>query len=139
MSKQAEEIARRALEVWNSENWVEEAAKLDAADIVVVAPAGWPESGTSEGQEAWHRQIKRLKEVWTEESYTALAIESRGPAALVHGRWRAYGEASGIQMDMESWVIYVSRGEKLARVEFFLDEAEARARYDELAAADAQP
>jgi ketosteroid isomerase-like protein len=116
---------RRLVEAWNLGDWsVGEA--LSSPDLVVFPPRGWPEGAEFEGWEAAERQYERLKEAWTQEGLEIERLEERGDTVLLQVRWTGKGEASGLDLDLHVWVLYQFRDGLNTRVEFFLDEGEAR-------------
>jgi ketosteroid isomerase-like protein len=123
--RENEALARRAAEAWNANDW-ETLERLNAPDLVVNAPAGWPEAGTLVGWPAARRQFERLKDSWSDEHAEITQIESAGDQVLVATRWLGKGQSSGLDLDLGIWVVYTIRDGVMVRHQYFLDEAEAR-------------
>jgi ketosteroid isomerase-like protein len=121
-----EELVRLGIEAWNAGDWGFLEA-LHAPDAEVIAPNGWPEAGTFVGWDAIHPQYRRLKEAWSWERIDVRILESVGERVLAGTRWITHGQASGIEMDQELWVVYEFADERIARLLYFLDEEPARA------------
>jgi ketosteroid isomerase-like protein len=126
MSEAENEAAVRAgLAAWNANDW-EALERLNASDIEIIAPEGWPESGKFEGWPAVRRQFERLKDSWSEEHVELVSLESRGDKVLVQSRWLGKGEGSGLDLDLGVWVVYTFEDGRIVRLEYFLEEAPAR-------------
>lgn len=124
-AKENEAIARRGIEAWNANDW-ETMERDTAPGIEVVAPEGWPESGRFVGWPAVRRQFQRLKESWSEERIEITEIESAGDQVLATTRWVGKGDASGLDLDLQTWAVYTMCHGKTLRIEFFLDGGQAR-------------
>ena len=123
--KQNEEIARRTVEAWNAGDW-ELLKALYSPEIEVVAPKEWPEGGTFNGWEAVRRQFERLKDSWSEERYAIDTVRSAGDKVLVVGRWLGRGETSGLDLDLQTCLVYTIADDRVVRIEYYLDENDAR-------------
>ena len=44
---------------------------------------------------------------------------------LQHGHWRGTGKGSGIEVDLEVWILYAFKDGKASRMEFFIDRDKA--------------
>lgn len=119
-----ETVVRAGIAAWNENDWGRFEA-VNHPDVEVRAPEGWPESGEFKGWAAVRRQFERLKEPWIEERVEVLELTCRGERALLHGRWIGRG-TSGLDFDMDTWQSITVRGGRIARTEFYLDEAAAR-------------
>jgi ketosteroid isomerase-like protein len=119
-------LVRRSIEAWNRDDW----DALEAvwhADGEIVAPPGWPEPGVFSGWPAVRRQFERLKESWSDEHIELASLTTLDRTVLAQVRWRGHGEASGLDLDLEVWMVNFVRGGKLSRVEYHFDEDAARA------------
>jgi ketosteroid isomerase-like protein len=123
--RENEEVVRRGVEAWNSNDWKAIEAVM-APDGVVVAPQGWPEAGTFTGWPAVRAQLERIKEPWSEERIEILELESEADRALLQSRWVATGEGSGVDLDTALWVAYTFADGRVIRLEYFLEEGPAR-------------
>jgi ketosteroid isomerase-like protein len=120
-----EAVVRRSIEAWNRDDW-------DALEAVwhvdgdIVAPPGWPESGVFRGWSAIRSQFERLKAAWSDEHIELVALETIGDHVLADVRWHGRGE-SGLDFDLEVWMLNSVRGGRLVRVTYHFDEGAARA------------
>ena len=111
---------------WNANDWATLKRLTDPA-VTIRAPDNWPEAGEFEGWPAVKAQWQRLKESLLEESIEVLQTEHVGDdRLLVHVRWTGRG-SSGLAMELETWNLNTFRDGLLLRVEYYLDEASARA------------
>jgi ketosteroid isomerase-like protein len=125
MSVSNADLVRRSVEAWNRSDW-DVVESLCWPDVEGIAPKQWPEAEDSIGWPAFRRQLERLKDSWAEERFEADSVESVSEdVVLVHGRWRGRGDASGIELDIETWMVWRFRDAKATRVEYFLDGKEA--------------
>jgi hypothetical protein len=58
--QEREAILRASLDGWNSPEWETELRRIWDPEGAVVAPEGWPESGTFAGWDAMIEQWRRL-------------------------------------------------------------------------------
>jgi ketosteroid isomerase-like protein len=126
VSERNVEIANKALAAFNAGDW-ELAESLYRPDAEALAPEGWPEAEDSQGWIAIRRQFERLKDSWSEDHYElhfASAVDES--KVLQHGIWRIRGHGSGIEGEIETWILSTIREGKVSRVEFFLDEGQAK-------------
>jgi ketosteroid isomerase-like protein len=126
----AESVVRRSIEAWNRGDWAALEALWDP-DGEILAPPGWPESGAFRGWPAIRRQFERLKESWGDEHIELASMTTVRGTALAHVRWRGHGGASGLELDLEVWMLNTVRDGKLVRVEYHLSEDAARASVGE--------
>lgn len=125
MPNQNAEVVRRSIEAWNRSDWDTLESQF-WPDIEMIAPKEWPEAEDAYGWPAYRRQIERLKDSWVEESVELISLEEVSTDLfLAQNRWRVRGDASGIELDMETWMIWRFRGDRAARVEYYLDRDEA--------------
>ena len=119
------EKTKHAIDAWNRADW----STLEGftwPDAEAKAPEGWPEPEDPSGWPALQRQFERLKEDLEDDRFETEEVELLGDdRVLVHGHWRGKGKGSGIDVDLEMWAIYGFRQDKIARIEFFIDEAKA--------------
>jgi ketosteroid isomerase-like protein len=119
------ETTKQAIDAWNRADW-KTLEGLTWPDAEAKAPEGWPEPEDPSGWAAIQRQFERLKEDLDDDRLEIDEIEQLGgDRVFVHGHWRGKAKGSGIDVDLEIWVIYVLREDKIARIEFFIDEAKA--------------
>ncbi|MGH2952247.1 MAG: nuclear transport factor 2 family protein [Solirubrobacterales bacterium] len=120
-----EQLAHGFLTAWNDRDWTA-LERLCHPVIVIQAPEGWPETGEFHGWAAVRAQWERLKEPFDDDRVEYLDVEDLDDETmLTHTRWRGTG-ASGLEMDLEAWLVIRFRGDLLIRVEYYFDEAKAR-------------
>jgi ketosteroid isomerase-like protein len=120
------EIAKQALAAFNADDW-----KLLETfywpDAEAFAPAGWPEAEDAQGWEAIRRQFERLKDSWSEDHYELESADAVGEdKVLAAGTWRIRGHGSGIEGEIKTWILSTLREGKIARIQFFLEEEQAK-------------
>jgi ketosteroid isomerase-like protein len=121
---------RRLVGAWNADDWsVGEA--LSDPNLVVYPPQGWPEGAELRGWPAAVRQYERLKDAWTQDRLEITGLEDGDDKVLLSVHWTGKGEASGLDLDLPIWVVYEFRDGLNTRVDFFLDEVDARAAFGE--------
>jgi ketosteroid isomerase-like protein len=96
----------------------------EAAEI--VAPEEWPEAGTFSGRGAVREQFERLKDSWEEERIEQDELIDLGERVLALNRWVVRGKGSGIYMETPGGNLITVRDRRIARIEFFTDQAQAR-------------
>jgi ketosteroid isomerase-like protein len=124
---QREAVARRSVEAWNADDWEEELKKLWKPDGAIVAPEGWPESGTFEGWSAMVAEWARIKDSWAVERAEAIEVESIRDRVLARVHWTTRGDASGAPLESEVYFVCEFDQDRISRMAYFLDREEARA------------
>jgi ketosteroid isomerase-like protein len=120
------EIAKQALEAFNAADW-ERLEPFFWPDGEALAPEGWPEAEDSQGWEAIQRQFERLKDSWSEDNYELESVDAVGEdMVLSAGTWRIRGHGSGIEGEIKTWILSTFREGKIARMQFFLEEEQAK-------------
>lgn len=119
-----EALVRRAIDAWNADDW-EAMEALCHRDITITAPRQWPETGDTEGWPGVRRQFERLKESWSEERIEPVEYRTAGDMVLVAGRWMGRAAASGLNLDLRTWVVYRIVHGAIRWMGFFLAEGEA--------------
>jgi hypothetical protein len=122
----SEELLRRSIELWNADDW-EALGRMWDPEGEVVAPEGWPESGTFRGWPAIQVQFERLKGSWAEERVEILGIREVPSGLFADIRWIVKGDASGAPLEVDMWALYEFRGELVRRIDYFLDRDAAEA------------
>jgi ketosteroid isomerase-like protein len=125
MSQENVELVRRLIDMWNRADW-DAAEPLMRPDVVMVGPEGWPESETTHGWESSLAQLKRVAEPWENQRLEVDRLEDSGDQVLAEGRWIVQGDDSGIALETETASLHTVSDGKVARIEFFLDLAQAR-------------
>ena len=130
-AKQREALTRRSVEAWNSEDWEEQLRAIWDPEGLIVAPEGWPESGTFQGWTAMLGQWRRIKDSWSNERAEVVSVETIGERVIARLRWVLQGEASGAPLEVDAWLVCGFRQDRLSRMEYFLDREAARRAAEE--------
>ena len=126
MATEVEKLIEGSFAAFNEGDW-EAMERLYWPDAVTQAPEGWPEAESAKGWPAIRRQFERLKDSWAEDRFESRSKEEiSDDCVLIHGVWHTRGKESGIEADLDIWVVAYARDDKLSRAEFYLDEAQAR-------------
>ncbi len=125
MSQENVELVLRMIEIWNRTDW-DAAEALMHDDVVMVGPEGWPESETSYGWEASAAQLRRIVEPWEVQRLDLVELKDLGDRVLAEVRWVTQGKDSGIPLETDAAAVCTVREGKLSRIEFYLDQGEAR-------------
>jgi hypothetical protein len=128
------ELVRRSVDAWNSSHWEEGLGSIWDPEGEIVAPEGWPEAGVRSGWPALLDQWRRIKDSWAEEHLELRSVSPYGDRLLAEGLWTLKGEASGVPLEVEAWLLYDFRGERISRIEYFIDREAAMAAVGEDAA-----
>jgi ketosteroid isomerase-like protein len=123
--EQKEELVRRSVDAWNSSDWEEGLGSIWDPEGEIVAPEGWPEGGEQRGWPALLDQWRRIRESWTEDHLELRSVKAYGDRLLAEGLWTMRGEASGVPLEVEVWLLYDFRGDRISRIEYFLDREAA--------------
>jgi ketosteroid isomerase-like protein len=130
---EVERIIRETRDAWNSNDW-SRFDELWAEDAEIVPPPIWPESGTFQGRKAVRAEFERLKESWAVDRLELLSLESRAGHGLACVRWVGSGQASGFPLDLTVWFVAEVRDGRNQRVEYYIDEEDARTAFEGAAA-----
>ena len=114
-----------SLGAFNASDW-ERLVSFWADDVEAVGPKDWPESGLYRGKESTLGQFKRLQDSWSSSEVEAVSHETKGDVTCTRLRWRVRGSASGLESDLDMWMLAEFEGELYSRIWYFMDEAEAR-------------
>jgi ketosteroid isomerase-like protein len=125
MSEESVEVARQAIDVWNSGNMDRVRDFWDPYAVMVYDPAGkWPEPGPFFGRDAIMRQFQRLRDALDSDSLHLIGdLVAVGDRVVVHGIWRGAGRGPHVDLEM-AW-IYTVHGGLIVRAEFFADHSRA--------------
>jgi ketosteroid isomerase-like protein len=125
---EAEERVAESIRAFNDADWVALERMWDPAGEI-VPPRGWPEGGVRKGWDEIRAQFETLKADWSEDHVAVVSIEEiRTGVVLTAMRWAGTGAGSGLGFDQPMWMVGTVRLDgRIAKTEYFLDEAEARA------------
>ena len=125
MSRENVALVRSLIEIWNQGNW-DAAEPLVQPDVVMVGPEGWPESEMTHGWQSSLEQLRRVTEPWDSQLLEIDRVEDLGEQVLVESRWITRGTDSQVTLETPTATLHTISGGKIARIEFYLDLAEAR-------------
>ena len=120
------QLARETVTHYVARDW-EALGRCYAADAVLGAPDGWPESERQKGREAVIRQFQRLSEDWTQQDMTIRREAVRDEWAVIELEWRVRGAASGAAIDTVVSGAYRVRDGEVAEAHFFWEWEQALA------------
>jgi hypothetical protein len=119
-------VIQRAFELWNEgEIRSPEFSALLDENVLVHHPRGWPEPGPTRGIGELLNQYERMRETFAVDSIELAGIRIDGDRALIHMRWNATGDASGVDTGLELFVAYTLADARIAGMSFYWTEAEA--------------
>jgi ketosteroid isomerase-like protein len=117
------EVVTQVFEAWNAGD-MDRLRGLYHPEIVVRAPAGWPEPGPFVGREAVMRQFEEMRSTFDRDSLQQLNTLRRvGDRVVARVGWRATGR--GLESDLEMTALYTVRGEQVVLIEFIWDHDDA--------------
>jgi ketosteroid isomerase-like protein len=125
MSQENVEIVRQSLDAFHRRDRAPWLALCDP-EIEWFPPAHWPETATIRGPEATWDFMIALNEPWGEGSYELMELVdgTKDKIAARVGR-HVRGETSGIAAEFEYWAVFMFRGGKVLRIEWFADRGKA--------------
>jgi ketosteroid isomerase-like protein len=120
------ELVRRLAERWNAGDNAG-VLELYADDVVMVTAPEWPDAGPWVGKEALERYTREWRSAWESIEVDLGRLEAVGDMVVVGGDWDSRGAASGAAGRMTFGLVFTVRDGLIARLEWFMDPAEARA------------
>ena len=123
MSRENVEVVRAVFAAWNAGDMDAVRALLDS-DVVVRAPAGWPEPGPYVGRDAVMRQWERNREPWGNTA-TLEPVSIIDAGDRVVARQIAHGVGRGPAFHAEFTTVSTLRNGRVFLIDFFWDYAEA--------------
>jgi ketosteroid isomerase-like protein len=126
MSAEHQELVKGAIAAFSKADW-ESLESFYWPDAEAQAPEGWPEAENALGWPAMRRQFERLKDSWEEDQFEVRSAQSLDEERVfVDGIWHTRGKGSGIEVDLETWVLATIREGKISRIAFYIDREKAR-------------
>ena len=123
MSQENLEVVQAMGDAWNAED-MDALREVYDPDVIVRAPAGWPEPGPFVGREAVMRQWERNRESWDADTFEAVGDPiDAGDRVVVRLMWTGVGR--GPRTQLEFTAVYTVRKGKVSYQESFWDHAEA--------------
>ena len=121
------ELASRALDAWNRRDlrWLQENATADIEFVPAIAAT--VDGSSVHGPEELIRFLEAMDESW--ESFRIEVEEFRliGDQVVGRGRVLAKGRGSGVELDQPLGSLLSFEGDKIARLQSYLDPEEALA------------
>jgi ketosteroid isomerase-like protein len=126
MSEENVEIVRRIHDAWGVGDLSVGGDDLDPEVTFIVRPP-FPEPATLVGPKAISQYMHGFLKQFKARSHTleATRLRASGDTVLVDVRQHAEGRTSGLEGDLDFFVLYTFRGKKIVRIESILDPAEA--------------
>lgn len=121
------EFVRASVAAWDTADW-ETLETMWDPEGTIVAPPAWPEGGERHGWAQIRDQFERLKADWNEDHLELVELaEVRPGTVFACNRWTVTGAASGVPLEVLIWMVATIREGKFVRIEYFQEEAAARA------------
>jgi ketosteroid isomerase-like protein len=125
MSRANVELARRGWDIWKGRDF-DTLGEMTTEDFVFVpAIAASVEGGAVHGIEGSRRFFEGLDETWESFEIDSEEFREVGDRVQVVGRVRARGRGSGLELDQPIAMVVWFRGDKVARIQSFLDSDQA--------------
>jgi ketosteroid isomerase-like protein len=126
MSEAKLELARAGIDAWNDRDldWLRENSTESFEFIPAVAAT--VEGGSVRGVEGLARFLEEVDESWESFRIEPGEFELIGETVLSRGRVIAKGRGSGLELDQPIGSVLAFEGEKVSRLQSFLDPDEAR-------------
>ena len=94
-------------------------------DVEVRFPPEYPGGGTIRGHESWRRAQLEFEEAFADVVYEPEEFLEAGDRVLVSIRYRGHARHTEIPVDMPVYWLYAFRGDKVARMDVYLDRPSA--------------
>jgi ketosteroid isomerase-like protein len=125
------DVARRGYARWVAGD-IDGMLELATSDFEFVpAIAASVEGGSIEGHDDFRRFFADLGETWETFRISADDFREAGGRVMSIGRLTAKGRGSELELDQPIYSVLWFRGDRIARMQSFLDESEARAALEE--------
>ena len=95
-------------------------------EIVWEPPSGGPTAGVYEGPQRAIAEVGTWTEPFEGFEWRPERLAMNGDKVLVAGRMSGKGRGSGIPVEAEEFHVWTLRGDRIARLQMFLDEGEAK-------------
>jgi uncharacterized protein len=103
------------------------ARELFDQEIVWEPPSGGPTAGTYRGRQGAIDEVGTWTEPFEGFDWRPERLDLYGDKVLVAGRMSGKGRGSGIPVEAEEFHVWSLRGDRIVRLQMFLDEQQARA------------
>jgi ketosteroid isomerase-like protein len=129
------DVARRGYACWTAGD-IEGMLELSTPDFEFVpAIAASVEGGSIKGPDEFRRFFADLDETWETFRISADEFREAGGRVMSIGRLTAKGRGSELELDQPIYTVLWFRGDRIARMQSFLEESAARAAFEENEAA----
>ena len=133
MSDAALDVARRGFALWSAGD-VDEFLELGTSDFEFIpAIAASVEGGSIKGRNEFRRFFADLNETWETFRISVEDFQEIRGCVMTIGRLTAKGRGSELELDHPFYSVLWFRGDRIARMQSFLDESAARAAVEESA------
>jgi ketosteroid isomerase-like protein len=127
------DVARRGYACWAAGD-VDGMLEMATSDFEFVpAIAAGVEGGSIKRHDDFRRFFADLDETWETFQVTADDFREAGGRVMTIGRVTAKGRGSELELDQPIYHVLWFRGDRIARMQSFLDESAARAAVEESA------
>jgi ketosteroid isomerase-like protein len=131
MSDAPLDVARRGYASWTAGD-IDGMLELATPDFEFVpAIAATVEGGSIKGHDEFRRFFADLDETWETFHISADEFREAGGHVLSIGRLTAKGRGSELELDQPIYTVLWFRGDRVARMQSFLDESAAQAAVEE--------
>jgi ketosteroid isomerase-like protein len=120
------EIVRDVYDAASRGEW-EVVRGLFADDLVWETPTEGPTAGVYRGPQAAIDQVGSWTEPFKGFDWRPVSLVLNGDKVLIAGRMSGQGRGSGVPVEAEEFHVMTLRDQRIARVQMFSHEAEARA------------
>jgi ketosteroid isomerase-like protein len=135
MSEAPLDVARRGYACWEAGD-IDGMLELATPDFEFVpAIAATVEGGSIKGHDAFRRFFADLDEIWETFRISADDLREAGGRVMSIGRLTAKGRSSKLELDQPIYTVLWFQGDRIARMQSFLEESAARAAFEESEAA----
>jgi len=129
------DVARRGYALWAAGD-IDGMLELATPDFEFVpAIAASVEGGSIKGRDAARRFWADLDQTWETFRISADDFREAGGRVLGIGRLTAKGRSSELELDQPIYTVLWFQGDRIARMQSFLEESAARAAFEENEAA----
>jgi ketosteroid isomerase-like protein len=129
------DVARRGYACWAAGDF-DGMLELATPDFEFVpAVAASVEGGSIKGHDAFRRFFADLHETWETFRISADDFREAGGRVMSIGRLTAKGRSSELELDQPIYTVLWFQGDRIARMQSFLEESAARGAFEENEAA----
>ena len=119
------EVVRRILAQWAKGNFDEEAIAALDPDVVFVVRPEFPEFGVFLGLDGLADFTRRFFAQWERYTLEEKDLRAVGDTVLARVVQRSAGKASGLEVNLESFMLFTFQGARIVRIDNMLGEEDA--------------